>query len=118
MKKVSGIAFVFLICLSAKAQVENDADRAAIIEQRIEQIAETSEDENLDYNTLFEKLSVYIDFPLNLNTATADDLYGLGFLSNYQIGEFMEYRLEYGNLLSIYELPQINGWDANYSSTH
>lgn len=114
MKKFVWIAFAFFVCLSAKAQEdENDnVDRALIIEQRIEQIAETSEDENLDYNTLFEKLSVYIDFPLNLNSATADDLYSLGFLSNYQIGEFLEYRLEYGYLFSIFELPQINGWDV------
>ena len=114
MKKTVWISFIFFVCLSAKAQQgENDnVDRARIIEQRIEQIAETTEDENLDYNTLFEKLSVYIDFPLNLNSATADDLYSLGFLSNYQIGEFLEYRLEYGYLLSIFELPQINGWDV------
>ena len=111
MKQIVLISFAFCLCLSAKAQEDENADRALIIEQRIEQIAETSEDENLDYNTLFELLSVYIDFPLNLNDATADDLYGLGFLSNYQIGEFLEYRLEYGNLFSIYELPQINGWD-------
>lgn len=114
MKKLVWITFTFLVCLSAKAQQGEDdnVDRARIIEQRIEQIAETSEDENLDYNTLFEKLSVYIDFPLNLNTATANDLYSLGFLSNYQIGEFLEYRLEYGDLFSIFELPQINGWDV------
>jgi len=113
MRKIVWIIIGLLaVSLSANAQEDRDAERAMIIEQRIEQIAETSEDENLDYNTLFEQLSVYIDFPLNLNTATANDLYSLGFLSNYQIGEFLEYRLEYGYLLSIYELALINGWDA------
>src|SRR5690554_5590391 len=113
MRKIVWIIIGLLaVSLSANAQEDRDAERAMIIEQRIEQIAETSEDENLDYNTLFEKLSVYIDFPLNLNTATANDLYSLGFLSNYQIGEFLEYRLEYGDLFSIFELPQINGWDV------
>src|SRR5690554_336305 len=113
MRKLVWITFgFFVISLSAKAQEDRDAQRALIIEQRIEQIAETTEDENLDYSTLFEQLSIYIDFPLNLNTATDSELYSLGLLNNYQIGEFMEYRLAYGNLLSIYELAQINGWDA------
>ncbi len=96
----------------ATAQPGSDLDRTSIIEQRIEQIAEAAEDENLDYNTLFEQLSIYFDFPLNLNAASAEDMYSLGLLSNFQVIQFMEYRREYNQLLSIYELPQIAGWDA------
>lgn len=114
MKKILWI-LIAIFCTSAVLAQEDDMEmqRALIIEQRIEQIAETAEDENLDYNTLFEQLSVYLDFPLNLNTATANDLYGLGFLTSYQIGQFMEYRNEFGNFFSIYELALINGWDAH-----
>ncbi len=103
---------IFLALFAEAQKNDEEIDRASIIEQRIEQIAEASEDEDLDYNTLFEKLSIYLDFPLNLNTATVDDLYGLGFLSNYQIGQLLEYREEYGMLFSIYELPFIEGWDV------
>ena len=38
-----------------------------ILEQRIENIAENNEDENLDYTTLFDQLSHYYEHPINLN---------------------------------------------------
>jgi len=104
--------FMLSICYSLAQEVE-DVDRASIIEQRIEQIAESIESDNVDYTTLFEKLTIYLDFPLNLNTAKAEDLYGLGLLDNYQIGQFLEYREEFGEIFSIYELSYINGWSPN-----
>lgn len=96
--------------LAALAQERPNINRNSLIEQRIEQIAEASENENLDYNTLFEQLSIYLDFPLNLNTASVDDLFSLGLLNNFQIGQLVDYRKNYGDVLSIYELPRINGW--------
>lgn len=114
MKK-KGILISLFIGWSAflAGQEVEEVDRAAIIEQRIEQIAESIESDNIDYTTLFEKLTVYLDFPLNLNTATSEDLYGLGLLNNYQIGQFLDYRDEYGEIFSIYELSYINGWNAS-----
>lgn len=93
------------------AQSDQNVDRGNIIEQRIEQLAEAAEDENLDYSTLFEQLSVYLDFPLNLNTATTDELYGLGLLTNDQIISLVDYREKYGELLTLYELAYIDGWE-------
>ncbi|HKK40577.1 MAG TPA: hypothetical protein VJ949_14245, partial [Cryomorphaceae bacterium] len=103
---------IFSFCLlQSWAQNDQNVDRGNIIEQRIEQIAEAAEDENLDYTTLFEQLAIYLDFPLNLNNATVDDLYGLGLLTNDQILRFLDYREEYGQLFSLYELAFIDGWD-------
>ena len=99
------------ITLAAGAQIDPEPDRTAIIEQRLEQIAEGAEDEDLDYSGLFDKLMTYMDFPLNLNTASEEDLYGMGLLANDQIRNFLEYREKYGHLLSVYELPYIPGWD-------
>ncbi len=105
-------AIIAFACLPFAAFSQNDdSDRSQIIEQRIEQIAEAIESDNIDYTTLFEQLTVYLDFPLNMNQAEAEELYGLAFLSNYQIEQFLIYREEYGSLFSIYELPQIDGWD-------
>lgn len=110
MKRRLTVIFAFM-AFTALAQEKPDAERSAIIEQRIEQIAEAAEDENLDYTELFDRLMTYWNFPLNLNTATEDDLYGMGLLANDQIRNFLEYRRKYGDLLSIYELPYIPGWD-------
>ncbi len=107
-------AFLILAALQAAwvctGQNVSNMERQSIIEQRIEQIAETIENEDFDYNTLFEQLSIYIDFPLNLNEAGVDELYSLGLLSNYQIGQLILYKKEFGPLFSVYELPQVPGW--------
>jgi len=106
------LILISTLCLNQLwAQPDQKVDRGNIIEQRIEQIAEAAEDENLDYTTLFEQLAVYLDFPLNLNTASIDDLYGLGLLTNDQILRFIDYRKEFGQLFSLYELAYIDGWD-------
>lgn len=99
---------------AAQAQVRRfDPDQKAnVIEQRIEQIAEAAENENIDYNALFEQLTIYYDFPLNINTADVDDLFTLGLLNNYQIGQLINYRKEYGPILSVFELPRIDGWSV------
>lgn len=113
MKWRSIIGLFILFGSRAFGQINNEVDRATIIEQRIEQIAEASEDEDIDYTTLFELLAVYIDFPLNLNTATPADLYSLGLLSNYEVGQFLEYRENFGFLTSKFELAYINGWSVS-----
>ena len=111
------IPLLLFLALNAAAQVEPEPDRTAIIEQRLEQIAESMEDEDLDYSELFDRLMIYLDFPLNLNTADEGDLYGMGLLANDQIREFLEYRRKYGALLSIYELPYIPGWNSETVQT-
>lgn len=112
MKKIATAIGFSALGLAAAGQGEVDSERASIIEQRIEQIAEAAETDNIDYTTLFENLLVYLDFPLNINTATPTDLYNLGLLNNYQISELYAYREKYGDLFSIYELPLIDGWDV------
>lgn len=88
-----------------------------IIEQRIEQIAESAENDELDFNTLFETLTIYYESPLNLNTASREQLESMSLLSNFQIAAFIEYRDTYGSLLSIYELAAIDSWDMEIINT-
>jgi hypothetical protein len=49
--------------------------------------------------------------PLDLNQASADELYGLRELTALQIDHFLLYRKLLGRLLNIYELQAIPGWD-------
>jgi len=111
MRRPLLLALLFILTAPILAQVDEGVDRANIIEQRIEQIAEAAEDTELDYTTLFEQLTVYLDFPLNLNTASVNELYGLGLLSNDQILNFVDYRDKYGELFSLYELAYVDGWN-------
>lgn len=113
---------LLLFCLPAVAQNWEEADslrmnRDKFIEQKIEQIAESSENEDLDYSALIDQLNFYLDFPLNLNTADAENLAQIVLLSSYQVSQFLEYRDKYGEILSPYELPLINGWDVETAQT-
>ena len=51
------------------------------------------------------------DNPLNLNTASREDLLQLQFLTPYQIENLHSYIYEYGALESIYELMAVSGFD-------
>lgn len=77
---------------------------------KIENIAESS-NAALDYTELIEDLRYYRQNPLNLNFASDDDLRKLMFLNNKQIYQLVAYRETYGQLVSIYELQAIEGFD-------
>lgn len=49
---------------------------------------------------------------INLNTATREQLEEFSFLSSKQIENLLEYRFDYKEFLSIYELTLIDGWDS------
>ena len=80
-----------------------------IIEDMIENIARNSEEE-LDYTTLFNDLSNYLENPLNLNTASVEELERLHFLTDFQIISLQKYIHDNGELLTIYELPLVYGY--------
>lgn len=69
------------------------------------------QDEDINYEDLYESLyTLYIN-PLDLNSATIDELQALFVLSTDQINAFFDYRTKNGRLLSIYELQSIPGFD-------
>jgi hypothetical protein len=77
---------------------------------KVENIAENS-DVSRDYTEHLSDIKYYRDNPLNLNSATADDLKKLIFLNNIQIYNILAYRENYGNFVSVYELQGIDGLD-------
>jgi len=76
-------------------------------EQQLENLGE----EDLKEDSFLQQLSFYQKHPVNLNTATAEDLYPLRFLTELQIQTFLRYRAAFGNLLSVYELQAVPGFD-------
>lgn len=78
--------------------------------QRIESLLEEA-DEELDYAELFEELQFLAQSPINLNTARADDLRRLFFLNDIQINNLLAHISKFGNLISIYELQALDGFD-------
>lgn len=76
-------------------------------QQQLENLA----DENLEDDALLQQLLFYQKHPLNLNTATAEDLYPLRLLTELQIQSLVRHRAVFGKLLSIYELQAVTGFD-------
>ncbi len=69
------------------------------------------QDENLNYEELYENLAMLLAHPLNINQATAEQLRFLNLLSEEQLQNLLRYREENGPLLSLYELQAIDGFD-------
>ncbi|MBO9615699.1 MAG: helix-hairpin-helix domain-containing protein [Dyadobacter sp.] len=64
-----------------------------------------------DSEDLYEALLQLYASPLDLNTATPDDLAATFILSEEQLRSFFDYRAKAGALLSLYELQAISGFD-------
>lgn len=104
MKKYLIGLFLLWISIQAKGQEH------PVTEQQVENITEADETETED-DTYLQWLQYYQRHPLNLNTATAEDLYHFPFLHPLQIANLLRHRSLFGRLLSIYELQAIPGWD-------
>jgi hypothetical protein len=93
------------------AQQEDENPSQQIINNTIEEVLESTDTENFDYNTVFEQLSFYKDNPININDATEEQLKDIFILNEVQITNFIIYRRELGNFLSLQELQAIPAWD-------
>lgn len=59
----------------------------------------------------YQELAAYRRRKLNLNTADASALHGLGLLDVFQVNAFLQYRETLGLLVSIYELQAVPGFE-------
>ena len=98
----------FCSVLSAQTPVEPATDDAT--EQKIEKIAEDA-GEDVDANTLLEKLDYYREHKLDLNHATREELGDLLLLNDIQIEAILEHIDKEGNLLALQELQTIDALD-------
>lgn len=73
----------------------------------------STQDDDLNYEQLYENTIQLFSSPVELNTATDDDLKSLHLLDNTQINHLIEWRARHGPLLDIHELQVIPGFDAN-----
>lgn len=82
-----------------------------VIEDLVEQIARESEDD-IDYTTLLTDLSSFLEHPLDINTATYEELEKLHILTHFQIVSLLQYVQTNGPMLSSYELPLVYGFSS------
>ncbi|MBC8111780.1 MAG: helix-hairpin-helix domain-containing protein [Verrucomicrobia bacterium] len=104
------IVFLVFIAFSAKNLAQNyplkDIDIDAFILDLFNQ-----QDEDINYEDLYEALFQLYTDPLDLNQASRDELGSLFVLSQEQINNLLKHRQENGKMVSIYELQAIEGLD-------
>lgn len=100
------ILTALILLLSLRTNSQTVAKRAIDMESFIEELFAMQEDE-LDYEELYEGLLQLYLTPLDLNRASAEELQSLYILNPLQINEFMDYRRKYGHLLTLYELQAV-----------
>lgn len=106
---------VFLLCC-ATTSVTAQTDSLSLpspTEDLLEGYSQgQDEDASFDYNDLFDRLAHLRRRPLDLNQATAIDLADFPFLTDLQRSALPEYRSRFGNLVSIFELQAVPGYDV------
>jgi len=91
----------------------HEEEKNKIIEDRIEYLLETDEENNSDYTTLFDQLSHAFAHPINLNRADFETIQGLGLLTDVQINNLLDHIENNGKLMTLEELQTIRGFDLS-----
>jgi hypothetical protein len=81
------------------------------LQQQLEELTGASEEETED-DTYWQELERLLRSPLNINEAGEEDLKALNVLSEWQIIQLLQYRQLLGDLVSVYELQAVPGWDV------
>lgn len=115
MKSIKYI-FLFIGIFSSVGWSQVDSlpiDDSGDFQDLIEDFILAAEGGDFDFNTLMEEIEHYRTRPINLNKATREQLRELQLLSELHINRLFAYRETAGDLIAIYELQAIPGWDLN-----
>jgi hypothetical protein len=80
-------------------------------EDIIEPIIGNLDEDDPDFSSILENLENFYENPLNVNSATKNDLQNLCLMSDFQISQLLNYREKNGNILSIFELNTVEGFN-------
>lgn len=109
MKALLVLMLIFFAAMHSTAQVTEPVTPNT--EQQLENITENNEDMENEDDSYLQQMVQYINNPISLNTADAAELIQLRILTPLQIQNFILYRSLVGNLLDLYELQAVPGWD-------
>ncbi|GAB3795615.1 helix-hairpin-helix domain-containing protein [Spirosoma humi] len=106
----------WLIVSSAFCQADKPANQGAdrpadVLSQRLQDLFPV-QTEGVDYQSVYDGLAQLYANPLDLNAATRDELEATYLLTQRQLSSLATYRLEFGDLLSVYELQAVPDFDV------
>lgn len=98
-------------CLLLLSNLQGQEQPFPETEQQLENVSENEENTEPTDDSWWQQLEYRKTAPLNINNATAADLMELQILTALQVNQLLQYRKLLGNLISIYELQSVPGWD-------
>lgn len=107
MGKKSYIGFL-LICLCLVGSAQDRAD----VENLLQKLYRQQQSATISYEDFYESLFQFYQNPLDVNTASPEELQSLYLLSNKQLSDLQTHIRNHGQLLSIYELQSIPSFDV------
>lgn len=107
--RITWIALL-LITTQLTVSAQEYPDREYDLERISEEIF-SIQDEDINYELLYENLMQILSNPIDLNEASEEQFRSLYVLSEMQINNILQHRAENGRFLSVYELQGIEGMD-------
>lgn len=105
------VVFASMFLLAAVGlYAQTDGDGRQTVETLMENLSDEL-DEDADLEQIAEDLEYFAQNPINLNSATAEDLAKLHFLNEFQIASLTDYVRRNGPMLTLYELAMVDGFD-------
>ncbi|HMO41341.1 MAG TPA: helix-hairpin-helix domain-containing protein [Saprospiraceae bacterium] len=115
MQKLLLILLFFPVVLCAQLRDSVRVDPPANAQEIIEDFLQNTDSEgDFDFNTFFELLEDYLNAPLDLNRASEATLRDMGIFNDAQIRNLLNYRQIAGELISIYELQAVPGFELPF----
>lgn len=105
---ILSLAILFMHILSAQEPQRPEIDLQDFTETLFQ-----LQDEDINYEDLYESLLLLYSNPININRATRDELSSLYVLSVAQINSILEYIHQNGEFMSLYELQAVPGLDLS-----
>lgn len=100
-----------LLALTQSLKAQDYVRRPPDLDRLTQELFAEIQSDEVPYEDLYETLLQYYQTPINLNTATREELRSLLLLNENQITTLLNHREANGDLLSVYELQSIEGYD-------
>jgi Helix-hairpin-helix motif len=107
--KLACFIFLLMVCGHtswAQSIPKKEVDLESFVDELL-----AVQDEDINYEDLYENLAQLLSNPADLNTITDEQLRSLFILNEIQIQSFIDYRNQAEPFLSVYELQNVEGID-------
>jgi len=111
-KIISLLLYSLVMHIMPSGLLAQDEMPTQLINQ-IESYLEDQDEREINIDDLISLLGGFASSPIDLNTATYEDLLQLQLISAFKINAFLDYREQYGPLMRKEELQIIDGWTVS-----